>query len=160
VLAGLFKTKNVDRLFLEKFITPKLKGPLHKITGKGRAKASRKSANAFGLDNLTKAANHATVVGSGVELDSGLDTIGVLADGGRARADGNVHVNGSEGTVSDGAAQRTGKSEARVEIKALGCLLLGALGHDSRSDRHCGGGDECTRHDMKEWVVDARCLRR
>jgi hypothetical protein len=113
---------------------------LHEITGKGRAEASRESANAFAFDNLTEAANHTTVVGCGVELDPGLHTIGVLVDGSGARADGNVHVDRSEGTVSDGAAQRTGKSEASVEIKALGFLLLGALGQGSRSGSHCDGG--------------------
>lgn len=58
--------------------------------------------------------------------------------------------------MSDGAAQRTGKSEARVEIEALGFLLLGALGHGSRSDSHCDGGDECARCDTKKWVVTVK----
>jgi hypothetical protein len=53
------------------------------------------------LDNLTEAADHTTIVGNWVELDPGLDTIGVLVDGGGAGVDGNVHVDRSEGTVSN-----------------------------------------------------------
>lgn len=44
--------------------------------------------------------------------------------------------------MSNGTAQRTGKSEASVEIKALGFLLLGVLGHGSRSGSHCDSGGE------------------
>ena len=78
VLAGLFKTKNVDSLFLEEFITAKLESSLHEITGKGRTEASRESTNAFAFDNLTEAANHTTVVGCWVQLDPSFHTIGVL----------------------------------------------------------------------------------
>ena len=55
--------------------------------------------------------------------------------------------------MSNGTAQRTGKSEARVEIEALGVLLLGALGLDSRSDSHCDSGDQHARCGMREWTV-------
>lgn len=46
--------------------------------------------------------------------------------------------------MSDGAAQGTSKSEARIEIKALRLLLKSGLGQTSRRGSHCDG-DECAR---------------
>lgn len=45
----------------------------------------------------------------------------------KAEADGgaNEHVDRGEGAMRDGAAQGTGKGEARVEVDALGGLLGG-----------------------------------
>lgn len=46
--------------------------------------------------------------------------------------------------MSDGTAQGTTKSEARVEIKALRLLVGGGLGQSSRRGSHCDG-DECAQ---------------
>jgi hypothetical protein len=50
-----------------------------------------------------------------------------------------IHIDWSEGTMSDRTADSTGKGEPRVEAKPLK-LLLG--GHNSGRCSHCGG-DEC-----------------
>ena len=55
--------------------------------------------------------------------------------------------------MSDGTAQGTAKSEARVEIEALRLLLGGGLGQSSRRGSHCDG-DECVeRRESKELTV-------
>lgn len=51
-----------------------------------------------------------------------------------------LHIDGSKGTVSDGATQGTSKSKARVEINALRLLCGGGLGHGCRSGSHRGDG--------------------
>jgi hypothetical protein len=77
VPAGRFEAEKVDGLLLEKLVTAKLEGPLDEITSKGRAEAGQEGTGTFGLDDLAEAANHATVVGSRVELDLGLDAEGI-----------------------------------------------------------------------------------
>jgi hypothetical protein len=57
----------------------------------------------------------------------------------------NIHINRSEGTMSDGTTDGTGKSEPRVKAKALNLGLRGCRGYSSGRRSHCGG-DECARH--------------
>lgn len=73
VLAGSLKTKEVDRLLLEELITTELEGSLDEVTSESWAEAGQESSSALILDDLAEAANHATVVGRRVELDTGLD---------------------------------------------------------------------------------------
>jgi hypothetical protein len=157
ILTGFINTKDINGLLLEELITTKLERALHEISSTGRAKPSCKSANTFILDNLAEAADHTTIVSGRVELDPGLHTREeVLVDGGWARDDGTVHVDWSECTVGDGAAQCTSKSKTRVKIKTLGFLLYGrgALDRCSRGDgSHCEGGVERARSDTRRWAV-------
>lgn len=75
VLVSLLSAHGINGLLLEELVTTKLEGTLHKVASKGRAEASRKSADTLGLDDLAEAANHAAVVLGRVELDSRLDAI-------------------------------------------------------------------------------------
>ena len=75
VVGSSLVAKGVDGLLLEELVTTELEGTLEKVTGKGRADTSEESASTLALDNLAEAANHATVVGSGVKLDAGLDAV-------------------------------------------------------------------------------------
>lgn len=56
----------------------------------------------------------------------------------------NIHIDGSESTVSDGAADSTGEGETSVQGNALGLLLGDGLSQSSGSRGHCDG-DECAR---------------
>ena len=56
----------------------------------------------------------------------------------------NIHIDWSEGTVSDGTADGTSKSEPRVEVKAFRLVQGDGLGHSNRRGSHCDG-DECAR---------------
>ena len=47
--------------------------------------------------------------------------------------------------MSDGTAQGTSKSEARVEIKALRLLVGDGLGQTSRRGSHCDGDERVER---------------
>jgi hypothetical protein len=67
--------QNVDPLLLEELVTSELEGALEEVTGKGRADTSQESASTLVLNDLAETANQATVVGLGVELDTGLDAI-------------------------------------------------------------------------------------
>lgn len=93
---------------------------------------------------MTETAKHTTVVCDGVELNPGFNAVEVsklpnpivelkLMD--------NIHINWSEGTMSDGTADSTSKSEARVEAKALRLFLGGGLGQNSRRDSHYDGDE-------------------
>lgn len=94
VLAGLFETESVDRLLLEKLITAEFEGALNKVAGEGWAEAGQQSTGALVLDDLTEAANHTTIVGSGVELNLGLDAVvgGLSVSDGGADADGTTYT--------------------------------------------------------------------
>jgi hypothetical protein len=46
----------------------------------------------------------------------------------------NLHIDGSKGTVGDGAADGTGEGEAADQVNALG-----AFGGRGGSSRHCDG---------------------
>ena len=74
MLACLFQTEVVDRLLLEKFVTAKLEGTLHKIASKGWTEAGCKGANTFTLDDLAETTDHTTVIGGRFELYPRLDT--------------------------------------------------------------------------------------
>lgn len=75
VLRGGLVAEAVDPLLLEEFVTAELEGSLEEVPGKGRADTSQESASTLVLDDLAETANHATVVGLGVELDTGLDAV-------------------------------------------------------------------------------------
>lgn len=75
VLRGGLVAEGVDPLLLEEFVTAELEGSLEEVPGKGRADTSQESASTLVLDDLAETANHATVVGLGVELDTGLDAV-------------------------------------------------------------------------------------
>ena len=82
VLAGLLDAEQVDRLLLEELVPAELEGALDEVAGEGRAETGKKRARALVLDHLAETANHATVIGRGVELNPGLDAAGI---GGLAR---------------------------------------------------------------------------
>lgn len=59
-----------------------------------------------------------------------------------AQAEGtNIHIDWSEGAMSDRTAKGTSESEARVEIKPLG-TLRGGLGQSSRRGSHRDGDED------------------
>jgi hypothetical protein len=65
----------VDGLLLEELVTTELERALEEVTGEGRAGTGEQSAGTLVLDDLAEATNHTTVVGSRVELDTGLDAV-------------------------------------------------------------------------------------
>lgn len=80
VLGGSLVAKVVDGLLLEVFVSTELEGTLEEVTSSGRAETSEESASTLALDDLAEATDHATVVGGGVKLDTGLDAgIGLVA---------------------------------------------------------------------------------
>lgn len=83
VLGSSLEAELVDGLLLEELVTTELEGTLEEVTSGGRAETSQKSASTLGLDDLTEATDHTTVVGGRVELDTGLDAVKQM----RARLD-------------------------------------------------------------------------
>jgi len=75
VVLGSLVAEQVDGLLLEEFVTTKLEGTLEEVTGGGRTETSQESAGTLILDDLAETANHTTVVGLGVKLDTGLDAV-------------------------------------------------------------------------------------
>lgn len=75
VLRGSLETKLVNPLLLEELVSTELESALEEVTGKGRAGTGEESTSTLVLDNLSEGGDHATVVGGGVELDTGLDAI-------------------------------------------------------------------------------------
>ena len=73
VVAGSLETEEVDGLLLEELVTSELEGTLEEVTSEGRADTSEEGSGTLVLDDLPEATDHAIVVGSGVELDTGLD---------------------------------------------------------------------------------------
>lgn len=73
VVGGSLVAEHVDGLLLEEFVTTELEGTLEEVTGGGRTETSQESASTLILNDLAEAANHTTVVGLGVKLDTGLD---------------------------------------------------------------------------------------
>lgn len=57
-----------------------------------------------------------------------------------------IHVNRSEGTMSNRTADGTSKSEPRVKAKALDLALRAGRRYSSRRRSHCGV-DICTQHE-------------
>lgn len=85
---------------------------------------------------------------------------------GRSIGAEHIHIDGSEATVRDSAADGTGESESRVEVETLGvgrvgsggCRLdgieLGGAGGGGGSlGRHCDDGGEMEKKDGVESVV-------
>lgn len=79
-------------MYCEKLITAKFEGSLDEVTSKCWAEASQESTGALVLDDLTETANHTTVVGSGVELNLGLDAVGVSVSDSGAEADATTYT--------------------------------------------------------------------
>lgn len=75
VLASGLETEHFDRLLLEELISTELECTLEEITGEGWADTSQKSTSTFILDDLAETADHTTVVGGRIKLDSGLDAV-------------------------------------------------------------------------------------
>jgi hypothetical protein len=74
VSSGLV-TELVDELLLEELVTTELEGTLEEVTGGGRTETSQQSAGTLLLDDLTETTDQTTVVGDGVQLNSGLDAV-------------------------------------------------------------------------------------
>lgn len=73
VVGGILVAEQVDGLLLEEFVSSELESTLQEVTGSGGTKAGQQSAGTLLLDDLLEATDHTPVVGSGVELDTGLD---------------------------------------------------------------------------------------
>jgi hypothetical protein len=183
VVGGSLVAEGGDSLLLEELVTSELEGTLEEVTGGGGAETGQESASTLSTDDLAEATDETGVVGDGVKLDPGLDagdcqscTYDVIGDnhcawlqqrdaaiGGNERSWvlGDVHIDGGESTVGDGAAEGTGDSEARVQSQTgrgggvnvgselgLGRVdLAGAGGSGRRSSRHCGGDGRWTTKD-------------
>lgn len=141
VVGGVLVADQVDGLLLEELVSSELEGTLQEVTGGGWAETGQQSAGTLILDDLLEATNETTVVGNGVELDTGLDAahcellaiwmrlecaadrLGVAADeelSGRLGSlkDGeriDVHIDGGQGTVCYGAADGTSEGKSGVE---------------------------------------------
>ena len=120
-LGGPLNANLVDALLLEEFITTELEGTLEEVTGGGGTETSEESASTLVGDDLAETTDHTLVVGDGVKLDTGLDAgiplvyhfcISYIL------YMGIVHIDRSERTVGDGAADGTSKGELAVEAKA------------------------------------------
>jgi hypothetical protein len=75
VVGGSLVADLVNGLLLEELVTTELEGTLEEVTSEGRTSTSEKSASALVLDDLAETADHTTVVGGRVELDTGLDAV-------------------------------------------------------------------------------------
>lgn len=73
VVAGGLVAELVDALLLEKLVTTELEGALEEVAGECGSGTGQESASALVGDDLSEAADHATVVGGRVELNAGLD---------------------------------------------------------------------------------------
>lgn len=118
VVGGGFVTELVDTLLLEELVSTKLESTLQEVTSEGRADTGQQSACALVGNDFSETSDHAIVVRDGVELDSGLDAEEekivrsrmVVEEGFRA---GNLHIDGSEATVGDGATDSTSEGLER-----------------------------------------------
>lgn len=75
VVGGSLEAELVDELGLEELITTELESTLQEVTGKGRTSTGQESASTLTLNNLAETTDETAVVGSGVELDTGLDAV-------------------------------------------------------------------------------------
>jgi hypothetical protein len=140
VVGGGLVADHVDGLLLEQLVTSELEGTLEEVTGSGGTETSPDGASALVGDDLLEAADQAIVVRGGVELYPGLDAANYcqlgaptscrahrqnarsepLAAAAAAGRRENVHIDGCEGAVGDGAADGTGEGKARVQGNARG----------------------------------------
>ena len=60
---------------LKELVTSELEGTLEEVTSERRAETSQESTGTLVRDNLAETTDETTVVGSGVELDTGLDAV-------------------------------------------------------------------------------------
>lgn len=146
VLPSLLNAEDIDRLLLEELITAELECTLDEVTSEGWAEASQERTGTLILDDLAETADHAAVVGGRVQLNLRLDARCQVSAGDNAKRRASrcrwtgvasIHIDRGKATVRDGAAQGTSKSEARVEVSALG----GLLAYNSRGS-HCVASDE------------------
>ena len=183
VVGGRLVAEQVDGLLLEQLVSSKLEGALEEVAGSRGTETGPDSASTLVGNDLPEATDQARVVREGVELYPGLDAIewislavlaslsqlpriarNIAASHWRPRQrlyDGkNIHIDGCESAMSDGAADGTRESESRVQVNAsrgsrvnLGrhCSLRGvelgrAGGGGRRRGGHfaatCGGSDE------------------
>jgi hypothetical protein len=158
VLGGRLVTELVDPLLLEELVTTELESTLEEVTGSGRTETGKESASTLVGNDLAEATDHTTVVCDGVKLDSGLDavrreeaacqrTIQCRGGGssGKARIrtaernkrnESDLHIDGSESTVGDGAADSTSEGESGVELKPRELGSRGSSGSIDLSG-HC-----------------------
>ena len=68
-------TENVNGLLLEELVTTELESALEEVTGEGGTDTSEKGTSTFVLDDLAETTDQTTVVGSRVELNTGLDAV-------------------------------------------------------------------------------------
>ena len=176
VVGGGLVAEGVDGLLLEELVSSELEGTLEEVTGGGGTETSPDGASTLVGNDLAETTNETVVVGDGVKLDTGLDAAGRLAvcshvvwgqllgcagktatqPLARTRAIGrrrDVHIDGGQSTVSDGAADGTGESESRVQRETGGRVrrrhgsklglggvdLAGAGGSWGRSGGHSEG---------------------
>ena len=79
VVCCILVAEERDRLLLEEFVTAEFEGALEEVAGEGWADTCEECACSFLCDDLSKAADHAAVVGCWVELYAGFDAVMVLA---------------------------------------------------------------------------------
>jgi hypothetical protein len=109
---------------LEELVATELEGTLEEVTGEGWASAGEKSAGTLVGDDLTEATDQAAVVGDGVELDARLDAVSnqVMSacliptlcrtfHHGKVFVCPHLHIDRSETSVGDGAADGTSEGE-------------------------------------------------
>ena len=63
-------------MLFEELVAAEFEGALQEVAGEGWADAGQEGGGAFVGDDLAEAADHAAVVGCGVELDAGFDAVG------------------------------------------------------------------------------------
>lgn len=140
VVGGILNTEHGDALLLEELITTELESTLEEVTGKGRTNTGQKGTSTLVGDNLAETTNQTAVVSDGVELDSCLDAVykDTLAKKSAAHCRGwYIHIDRSEATVGDGAADGTSKGESGVESKtAQRSSGLSNLLDDGGGSRH------------------------
>lgn len=104
VVGGSLKAELVNELGLEELVTTELESTLQEVTGKGRANTSQESASTLILNNLAETTDETAVVGSGVELDTGLDAI-LQKENVSAMVDSLLHVRENGGNEAITASQ-------------------------------------------------------
>jgi xanthine/CO dehydrogenase XdhC/CoxF family maturation factor len=76
VAAGCVGAEEGEGLRLEELVPAELERALHEVAREGGSEARREGARAFVREDRAEGAEHAAVVGCGVELDAGFDARG------------------------------------------------------------------------------------
>lgn len=140
VVGGVLVAEQVDGLLLEELVTSELEGTLQEVTSGGGTEAGQQSASTLILDDLLEAADHASVVGGRVELDTGLDAVFKVCVSVEVRRAG-----GTPGSMPRRPAT-AGTADASVaKLKRRRGFWAGwveSIGHGSgTSDVHIDGGE-------------------